>query len=99
MEEKKKYQEKKKEPEMVNEPIASYGMDTLSMRQKIMERVMKMKDYQLKEMLRLSQELELNSWTLPHTQEELEDAINNSMEDIKAGRIVSHEDVLKYYMK
>ena len=34
-----------------------------------------------------------------YTQEELEIAINRGMEDVKAGRIVSHEDVLKYYMK
>ena len=54
---------------------------------------------QLKEMLRFSNELEQKSWLLPHTQEELEIAINRGMEDVKAGRIVSHEDVLKYYMK
>ena len=58
-----------------------------------------MEENQLKEMLRFSNELEQKSWLLPHTQEELEIAINRGMEDVKAGRIVSHEDVLKYYMK
>ena len=61
--------------------------------------VMLMEENQLKEMLRFSNELEQKSWLLPHTQEELEIAINRGMEDVKAGRIVSHEDVLKYYMK
>ena len=60
---------------------------------------MLMEENQLKEMLRFSNELEQKSWLLPHTQEELEIAINRGMEDVKAGRIVSHEDVLKYYMK
>ena len=93
MKENKEYQEKKEQEKVVHEPTGSYGMDTITMRQKIMERVM------LMEMLRFSHELEQKSWLLPHTQEELEIAINRGMEDVKAGRIVSHEDVLKYYMK
>ena len=93
------YQEKKEQEKVVHEPTGSYGMDTITMRQKIMERVMLMEENQLKEMLRFSNELEQKSWLLPHTQEELEIAINRGMEDVKAGRIVSHEDVLKYYMK
>lgn len=97
MKENKEYQEKKEK--VVHEPTGSYSMDTIAMRQKIIERVMLMEDNQLKEMLRFSNELEQKSWLLPHTQEELETAINRSMEDVKAGRIVSHEDVLKYYMK
>lgn len=48
------------------------------------------------EMLRLSDELEKNSWILPQNQDELESAILKGMEDVKSGRIVSHEDVLKY---
>lgn len=99
MKENKKYQEKKEQEQIVHEPASSYGMNTVAMRQQIMDRVMKMEDYQLKEMLRFSNELEQKSWLLPHTQEELETAINKSMEDVKAGRVVSHEDVLKYYMK
>ena len=95
----KEYQEKKEQEKVVHEPTGSYGMDTITMRQKIMERVMLMEENQLKEMLRFSNELEQKSWLLPHTQEELEIAINRGMEDVKAGRIVSHEDVLKYYMK
>ena len=87
MKENKEYQEKKEQEKVVHEPTGSYGMDTITMRQKIMERVM------------FSNELEQKSWLLPHTQEELEIAINRGMEDVKAGRIVSHEDVLKYYMK
>lgn len=51
------------------------------------------------EMLRLSDELEKNSWILPQNQDELESAILKGMEDVKSGRIVSHEDVLEYYMK
>ena len=90
---------KKEQEKVVHEPTGSYGMDTITMRQKIMERVMLMEENQLKEMLRFSNELEQKSWLLPHTQEELEIAINRGMEDVKAGRIVSHEDVLKYYMK
>ena len=90
---------KKEQEKVVHEPTGSYGMDTITMRQKIMERVMLMEENQLKEMLRFSHELEQKSWLLPHTQEELEIAINRGMEDVKAGRIVSHEDVLKYYMK
>ncbi|CAG9902663.1 hypothetical protein BOVA604_4860 [Bacteroides ovatus] len=99
MKENKEYQEKQEQEKVVHEPAASYGMDAVTMRQKIMERVMLMEDNQLKEMLRFSNELEQKSWLLPHTQEELETAINRSMEDVKAGRVVSHEDVLKYYMK
>ena len=99
MKENKEYQEKKEQEKVVHEPTGSYGMDTITMRQKIMERVMLMEENQLKEMLRFSNELEQKSWLLPHTQEELEIAINRGMEDVKAGRIVSHEDVLKYYMK
>lgn len=48
------------------------------------------------EMLRLSDELEKNSWILPQNQDELESAILKGMEDVKSGRIVSHENVLKY---
>ena len=99
MKENKEYKEKKEQEKVVHEPTGSYGMDTITMRQKIMERVMLMEENQLKEMLRFSNELEQKSWLLPHTQEELEIAINRGMEDVKAGRIVSHEDVLKYYMK
>ena len=103
MKENKEYQEKKEQEKVVHEPTGSYGMDTITMRQKIMERVMLMEENQLKEMLRFSNELEQKSWLLPHTQEELEIAIRSEerrgMEDVKAGRIVSHEDVLKYYMK
>lgn len=87
------------EQNTVHEPIASYGMDTTSMRQIIVERVMAMEDNQLKEMLRLSNELEQKDYLLPHTQEELESAILKGMEDMKAGKVVSHEDVLKYYLK
>ena len=86
MKENKEYQEKKEQEKVVHEPTGSYGMDI-------------MEENQLKEMLRFSNELEQKSWLLPHTQEELEIAINRGMEDVKAGRIVSHEDVLKYYMK
>ena len=32
-------------------------------------------------------------------QNNIKDTSNRGMEDVKAGRIVSHEDVLKYYMK
>ena len=99
MKENIEYQEKKEQEKVVHEPTGSYGMDTITMRQKFMERVMLMEENQLKEMLRFSNELEQKSWLLPHTQEELEIAINRGMEDVKAGRIVSHEDVLKYYMK
>lgn len=99
MKENKKYPEKYQEEEVVREPATSYGMDTAAMRKKIIERVMIMEDSQLKEMIRLSNELEQKSWILPHTQKELEEAINKGIEDIEAGRIVSHEDVLKYYMK
>ena len=92
MKENKEYQEKKEQEKVVHEPTGSYGMDTITMRQKIMERVMLMEENQLKEMLRFSNELEQKSWLLPHTQEELEIAINRGMEDVKAGRIVSHEE-------
>ena len=76
MKENKEYQEKKEQEKVVHEPTGSYGMDTITMRQKIMERVMLMEENQLKEMLRFSNELEQKSWLLPHTQEELEIAIN-----------------------
>ena len=99
MKDNKEYKENKEQENVVHEPTGSYGLDAVTMRQKIMERVMLMEDNQLKEMLRFSNELEQKSWLIPHTQEELENAINKSMEDIKAGRVVSHEDVLKYYMK
>ena len=88
MKENKEYQEKKEQEKVVHEPTGSYGMDTITMRQKIMERVMLMEENQLKEMLRFSNELEQKSWLLPHTQEELEIAINRGMEDVKAGRII-----------
>lgn len=99
MKENKGYKENKEQEKVVHEPAGSYGLDAVTMRQKIMERVMLMEDNQLKEMLRFSNELERKSWLIPHTQEELENAINKSMEDVKAGRVISHEDVLKYYMK
>lgn len=99
MDENKKYQEPKNKEEVVNEPASPYGMDTIAMRKKIVERVMLMEDNQLKEMLRLSNELELRSCTLPRSQEELESAIIKGMEDVKSGRVISHEDVLKYYLK
>lgn len=99
MNENKKYQEPKNKEEVVNEPASPYGMDTIAMRKKIVERVMLMEDNQLKEMLRLSNELELSSCILPRSQEELESAIIKGMEDVKSGRVISHEDVLKYYLK
>lgn len=99
MNENKKYQEQKNKEEVVNEPTSPYGMDTIAMRKKIVERVMLMEDNQLKEMLRLSNELELRSCILPRSQEELESAIIKGMEDVKSGRVISHEDVLKYYLK
>ena len=40
MKENKEYQEKKEQEKVVHEPTGSYGMDTITMRQKIMERVM-----------------------------------------------------------
>ena len=43
MKENKEYQEKKEQEKVVHEPTGSYGMDTITMRQKIMERVMLMK--------------------------------------------------------
>ena len=58
MKENKEYQEKKEQEKVVHEPTGSYGMDTITMRQKIMERVMLMEENQLKEMLRFSNELE-----------------------------------------
>mgnify|MGYP000499200755 CR=1 FL=1 len=67
MKENKEYQEKKEQEKVVHEPTGSYGMDTITMRQKIMERVMLMEENQLKEMLRFSNELEQKSWLLPHT--------------------------------
>ena len=82
MKENKEYQEKKEQKKVVHEPTGSYGMDTITMRQKIMERVMLMEENQLKEMLRFSNELEQKSWLLPHTQEELEIAINRGMEEV-----------------
>lgn len=99
MNENKKYQELKNKEEVANEPASPYGMDTIAMRKKIVERVMLMEDNQLKEMLRLSNELELRSCILPRSQEELESAIIKGMEDVKSGRVISHEDVLKYYLK
>ena len=57
MKENKEYQEKQEQEKVVHEPAASYGMDAVTMRQKIMERVMLMEDNQLKEMLRFSNEL------------------------------------------
>ena len=54
MKENKEYQEKKEQEKVVHEPTGSYGMDTITMRQKIMERVMLMEENQLKEMLRFS---------------------------------------------
>ena len=83
----------------IHEPIAFYGMDTVSMRKKIVERVMNMKECQLKEMLRLSNELEKENFALPHSQDELETTILRGTEDMEAGRVVSHENVLKYYLK
>ena len=62
MKENKEYQEKKEQEKVVHEPTGSYGMDTITMRQKIMERVMLMEENQLKEMLRFSNELEQKSW-------------------------------------
>ena len=99
MKENKGYKENKEQEKVVHEPAGSYGLDAVTMRQKIIERVMLMEDNQLNEMLRFSNELEQKSWLIPHTQEELENAINKCMEDVKAGRVISHEDVLKYYMK
>ena len=58
MKENKEYQEKKEQEKVVHEPTGSYGMDTITMRQKIMERVMLMEDNQLKEMLALVDEAE-----------------------------------------
>ena len=52
------YQEKKEQEKVVHEPTGSYGMDTITMRQKIMERVMLMEENQLKEMLALVDEAE-----------------------------------------
>lgn len=95
----KEYNEQELKKEMANEPVTAYGMDTTAMREKIVSRIMRMEDSQLKEMLRLSDELEDKSWILPQNQDELESAILKGMEDVKSGRIVSHEDVLKYYMK
>lgn len=95
----KEYNEQELKKEMAKEPVTAYGMDTTAMREKIVSRIMRMEDSQLKEMLRLSDELENKSWILPQNQDELESAILKGMEDVKSGRIVSHEDVLKYYMK
>lgn len=95
----KEYNEQEFKEEMTKEPATAYGMDTTAMREKIVSRIMRMEDSQLKEMLRLSDELENKSWILPQNQDELESAILKGMEDVKSGRIVSHEDVLKYYMK
>lgn len=95
----KEYNEQEFKEEMAKEPVTAYGMDTTAMREKIVSRIMRMEDSQLKEMLRLSDELENKSWILPQNQDELESAILKGMEDVKSGRIVSHEDVLKYYMK
>lgn len=95
----KEYNEQELKKEMAKEPVTAYGMDTTAMREKIVSRIMRMEDSQLKEMLRLSDELEDKSWILPQNQDELESAILKGMEDVKSGRIVSHEDVLKYYMK
>ena len=58
MKENKEYQEKKEQEKVVHEPTGSYGMDTITMRQKIMERVMLMEENQLKEMLALVDEAE-----------------------------------------
>ena len=49
---------KKEQEKVVHEPTGSYGMDTITMRQKIMERVMLMEENQLKEMLALVDEAE-----------------------------------------
>lgn len=95
----KEYNEQTNKVEMAKEPTSAYGMDTTTMRKKIVSRIMRMEDSQLKEMLRLSDELEDKSWILPHNYNELESAILKGMEDVKSGRVVSHEDVLKYYMK
>lgn len=95
----KEYNEQELKEELAKEPATAYGMDITAMRKKIVSRIMRMEDSQLKEMLRLSDELEDKSWILPHNQEELESAIFKGMEDVKSGRIVSHEDVLEYYMK
>ena len=47
MKENKEYQEKKEQEKVVHEPTGSYGMDTITMRQKIMERVMLMEENKL----------------------------------------------------